>query len=129
MDVVGDFVVCELQGLLYKYEGCVLLIVSGSCVVNCCYCFCWYFLYGEEMVVVGQWWQVLVYLCVDFSIIELIFFGGDLLVLIISKLEEFICGLVEFFYVIWLCIYMWLLVVLFDCIDEVFFGWLFVLFL
>lgn len=38
------------KGILYKYDFCVLFMVCIGCVVNCCYCFCCYFFYVDNVV-------------------------------------------------------------------------------
>ncbi|WP_431636302.1 EF-P beta-lysylation protein EpmB [Dyella sp. KULCS107] len=123
-DAVGDLAARESQGLLHKYEGRALLIASGSCAVNCRYCFRRHFPYGEEMAAAGQWRQALAHLRADPSITELILSGGDPLALTTSKLEELTRGLAELPHVTRLRIHTRLPVVLPDRIDEAFLGWL-----
>lgn len=123
-DAVGDLAARESQGLLHKYEGRALLIASGSCAVNCRYCFRRHFPYGEEMAAAGQWRQALAHLHGDPSITELILSGGDPLALATSKLEELTCGLAELPHVTRLRIHTRLPVVLPNRIDETFLGWL-----
>src|SRR6185312_11792078 len=81
------------QGVLHKYHGRALLIASGSCAINCRYCFRRHFPYGEEMAAAGQWRQALEHLRNDPSISELILSGGDPLALSTAKLEELSRGL------------------------------------
>ena len=38
-DAVGDTSARVVRGVLHKYEGRALLIATGSCAVNCRYCF------------------------------------------------------------------------------------------
>lgn len=123
-DVVGDGVVKKVIGVIQKYCGCVLLVVIGSCVVNCCYCFCCYFDYGVENVVKGGWQEVVVVIVVDLDIDEVILFGGDLLLLVMYKLVELIDVLCVILYICCLCIYIWLLVVLLECVDDELVCWL-----
>ena len=47
------------QGVLHKYDGRALLIASGSCAINCRYCFRRHFPYGDEMAAAGQWRKAL----------------------------------------------------------------------
>ncbi|MGN6741020.1 EF-P beta-lysylation protein EpmB [Dyella sp.] len=123
-DAVGDLAARESQGLLHKYEGRALLIASGSCAVNCRYCFRRHFPYGEEMAAAGQWRQALAHLHGDPSVTELILSGGDPLALATSKLEELTRGLAELPHVTRLRIHTRLPVVLPNRIDETFLGWL-----
>ncbi|WP_293264517.1 EF-P beta-lysylation protein EpmB [Neptunomonas sp.] len=64
-------------GLIHKYKGRVLLILSGACAINCRYCFRRHFPYQENQLGSQQWQQVLQYLKNDQSITEVIFSGGD----------------------------------------------------
>jgi EF-P beta-lysylation protein EpmB len=65
------------QGVIHKYRGRVLLVVSGGCAVNCRYCFRRHFPYGDNQLGDGQWQQALDYIGSDPSIHEVIFSGGD----------------------------------------------------
>lgn len=122
-DPVGDLAAREAQGLLHKYEGRALLIASGSCAINCRYCFRRHFPYGEEMAAAGQWRQALEHLRQDRSITELILSGGDPLALATPKLEELSRGLAEIPHVTRLRIHTRLPVVLPERIDPAFLAW------
>ncbi len=123
-DAVGDLAAREAQGLLHKYEGRALLIASGSCAINCRYCFRRHFPYGEEMAAAGQWRQALEHVRQDPSISELILSGGDPLALSTHKLEELTRGLAELPQVRRLRIHTRLPVVLPERIDAAFLHWL-----
>jgi EF-P beta-lysylation protein EpmB len=123
-DAVGDLAARGAQGVLHKYQGRALLIASGSCAINCRYCFRRHFPYGEEMAAAGQWRQALEYLRQDRSISELILSGGDPLALATGKLEELGRGLAELPHVTRLRIHSRLPVVLPERIDDAFTGWL-----
>jgi len=82
---IGDIV-----GLLHKYYGRVLLLVTDNCAINCRFCFRRY-LHN----VVTDWQQVLNYIAKDITISEVILSGGDPLIssdaelaLIINKLAK-----------------------------------------
>ncbi|TNE81919.1 MAG: EF-P beta-lysylation protein EpmB [Gammaproteobacteria bacterium] len=64
-------------GLVHKYHGRVLLIVSPNCAINCRYCFRRHFPYGDNKPGRGEWQQALDYIAADTSISEVIFSGGD----------------------------------------------------
>lgn len=64
-------------GLIHKYHGRVLLIVSGGCAVNCRYCFRRHFPYEDNNPGRKQWQQSLDYISQDRSIEEVILSGGD----------------------------------------------------
>ncbi|MEZ5570813.1 MAG: EF-P beta-lysylation protein EpmB [Halioglobus sp.] len=68
------------RGIIHKYRGRVLLIVSGGCAVNCRYCFRRHFPYRENQNSRAQWAEVLHYISADESIEEVILSGGDPLV-------------------------------------------------
>ncbi|KZC16419.1 EF-P beta-lysylation protein EpmB [Rhodanobacter sp. FW510-R12] len=123
-DAVGDLAAREAQGVLHKYQGRALLIASGSCAINCRYCFRRHFPYGEEMAAAGQWRQALEYLRRDRSISELILSGGDPLALATGKLEELGHGLAGLPHVTRLRIHSRLPVVLPERIDDAFVAWL-----
>ncbi|UGB36974.1 EF-P beta-lysylation protein EpmB [Frateuria soli] len=123
-DAVGDLAAREAQGVLHKYHGRALLIASGSCAVNCRYCFRRHFPYGEEIAAAGHWKQALAHLGADPSISELILSGGDPLALATSKLEELGRGLADLPQVTRLRIHTRLPVVLPERIDGPFLAWL-----
>ncbi|MCX7514292.1 EF-P beta-lysylation protein EpmB [Frateuria hangzhouensis] len=123
-DAVGDLAAREAQGVLHKYHGRALLIASGSCAVNCRYCFRRHFPYGEEIAAAGQWRQALAHLRDDPTISELILSGGDPLALATPKLEELTRGLAALPHVSRLRIHTRLPVVLPERIDPSFLAWL-----
>ncbi|MBA2079026.1 EF-P beta-lysylation protein EpmB [Rhodanobacter sp. PCA2] len=123
-DAVGDMAAREAQGVLHKYHGRALLIASGSCAVNCRYCFRRHFPYGEEMAAAGQWRQALEHVRQDATIGELILSGGDPLALSTSKLDELSRGLADIPHVTRLRIHTRLPVVLPERVDDAFGAWL-----
>jgi EF-P beta-lysylation protein EpmB len=123
-DAVGDLAAREARGVLHKYHGRALLIASGSCAVNCRYCFRRHFPYGDEIAAAGQWRQALEHLRRDETIGELILSGGDPLALATAKLEELARGLAGIPHVTRLRIHTRLPVVLPERIDDAFAGWL-----
>ncbi|TAL84286.1 MAG: EF-P beta-lysylation protein EpmB [Rhodanobacter sp.] len=123
-DAVGDLDAREAQGLLHKYHGRALLIASGSCAINCRYCFRRHFPYGEEMAAAGQWRQALDHLRDDPSISELILSGGDPLALATAKLEDLTRGLQALPHVSRLRIHTRLPVVLPERVDSALQHWL-----
>jgi L-lysine 2,3-aminomutase len=123
-DAVGDLAAREAQGVLHKYQGRALLIASGSCAINCRYCFRRHFPYGDEMAAAGQWQQALEHVRQDKSINELILSGGDPLALATGKLEELSRGLADLTHITRLRIHTRLPIVLPERIDAVFVDWL-----
>jgi EF-P beta-lysylation protein EpmB len=124
IDAVGDMAARAGHGLLHKYDGRALLIASGSCAVNCRYCFRRHFPYGEEIAAAAQWREALAHVRTDTSIRELILSGGDPLSLSTHKLQELTRGLADLPHVIRLRIHTRLPVVLPERVDEAFTEWL-----
>lgn len=123
-DAVGDLAAREAKGVLHKYHGRALLIASGSCAINCRYCFRRHFPYSEEMAAAGQWQQALEHVRQDDSITELILSGGDPLALTHSKLEELGRGLASIPHITRLRIHTRLPVVLPERVDASLTEWL-----
>lgn len=86
VDAVGDLTSRGATGVLHKYRGRALLVATGSCAINCRYCFRRHFPYAEETAAAGQWREAIDYLRNDASIHELILSGGDPLALATPKL-------------------------------------------
>jgi len=80
-DPVGDHAAMVAPGVLHKYEGRVLLTVTGACAVHCRYCFRRHFPYAEANPAADQWRGALDYIAADHSISEVILSGGDPLTL------------------------------------------------
>ncbi len=78
-DPVGDLAAVRTPGLLHKYAGRALLILSGGCAVNCRYCFRRAFPYAGA-VGRGRLEDALAVLAADASISEVILSGGDPLI-------------------------------------------------
>jgi len=76
-DPVGEIEKNPLPGLIHKYKGRVLLVISSSCPVHCRYCFRRHFPYGENRNNRQHWQQSLDYIRRDTSIREVIYSGGD----------------------------------------------------
>lgn len=82
-----------LDGLIHKYNGRVLLILSGACAVNCRYCFRREFPYSSNRLGSEQWDAILDYLKADHSIHEVIFSGGDPLATSDTRLQRMLSDL------------------------------------
>jgi EF-P beta-lysylation protein EpmB len=68
------------RGIMHKYRGRVLLLVSGGCAVHCRYCFRRHFPYSDNQNSREQWREALDYIRTDDTIDEVILSGGDPLV-------------------------------------------------
>ncbi len=66
-----------IAGLIHKYHGRVLLIVSPNCAINCRYCFRRHFPYQDNKPSRNEWQAALEYIASDNSISEVIYSGGD----------------------------------------------------
>lgn len=66
-----------VPGLLHKYHGRVLLIVTGHCAIHCRYCFRRHFPYAATQPSRLNWSQAFAYIHADQSISEVILSGGD----------------------------------------------------
>ncbi len=88
IDAVGDLASREARGLLHKYEGRALLVATGSCAVNCRYCFRRHFPYGEETAAANGWREAVDHLLGNPDIHEVLLSGGDPLSLSTAKLTE-----------------------------------------
>lgn len=123
-DPVGDGPSRGAPGVLHKYHGRVLLIGTGTCAVNCRYCFRRHFPYAEETAARGRWREAVDYIAADASIREVILSGGDPLMLGTSKLRELTERLESIPHVRRLRIHSRLPVVLPERMDREFLEWL-----
>ena len=89
-DPVGDLASVSQTGVLHKYQGRVLLINTGSCAINCRYCFRRNFPYGELQLSKQKEEAAIQALQEDSSISEVILSGGDPLLLSDSRLTRLI---------------------------------------
>ena len=76
-DPVGDRAAMAAPGVLHKYHGRALLLVTGACAVHCRYCFRREFPYAESHASADEWRSALAYLTADASLREVILSGGD----------------------------------------------------
>jgi EF-P beta-lysylation protein EpmB len=67
----------KVPGLIHKYHGRVLLIVTGHCGIHCRYCFRRHFPYADNQPSRQDWSQAFDYIRSDASISEVILSGGD----------------------------------------------------
>lgn len=76
-DPVGDLAARRSAGVLHKYQGRALLVLTGSCAVHCRYCFRRHFPYSEESVSPAQLDAAIDYLASQDDIEEVLLSGGD----------------------------------------------------
>lgn len=94
-DPVGDLAAVTQTGILQKYQGRVLLINTGSCAINCRYCFRRNFPYSDLRLSKQQEQTAILALQEDPSITEVILSGGDPLLLSDSRLTRLLQQLGE----------------------------------
>ena len=88
LDAVGDGAAKKADGVIHKYRGRALLVATGSCAVNCRYCFRRHFPYAGETAAREGWAGAVAAIAADPSIEEVIVSGGDPLSLATPKLAE-----------------------------------------
>ena len=84
-----------VPGLIHKYQGRVLLTLTGACAVHCRYCFRRHFPYQENNPGRSGWQPVLDYIAQDTNIHEVILSGGDPLLATDAVLAS-LCAQLEF---------------------------------
>ncbi len=87
-DPVGDGAVEVVPGLLHKYAGRVLMVLSGACAIHCRYCFRRHYPYSSAPKSLADWEPALDYIASDSSIHEVILSGGDPLTITDSVLSQ-----------------------------------------
>ncbi|MDG4595085.1 MAG: EF-P beta-lysylation protein EpmB [Candidatus Contendobacter sp.] len=92
-DPVGDRAAQAASGVLHKYHGRVLLIVTGACAVHCRYCFRREYPYTEFQAGADDWRPALAYLAGDSNLREVILSGGDPLSLSDRRLSALLAAL------------------------------------
>ncbi len=124
LDAVGDSAARAGAGVIRKYRGRALLVATGSCAINCRYCFRRHFPYADETAARGQWADALAIIAADDSIDEIILSGGDPLSLADGKLTELTDALKRIPHVRRLRIHTRLPVVLPERVDDGLTAWL-----
>ncbi|MFT3792109.1 MAG: EF-P beta-lysylation protein EpmB [Rudaea sp.] len=123
-DAVGDLNARAARGVLHKYQGRALLVATGSCAVNCRYCFRRHFPYAEETAAANRWRDAIEHLRADESIDEVILSGGDPLSLSTAKLGELTDALASVPHICRLRLHTRLPIVLPERVDTEFVAWL-----
>src|ERR1044072_149148 len=85
--------VSPLPGLLHKYRGRALLVVTGACGVHCRYCFRRHFPYGEHALRGDRWERALEWLGAGPGTEEVLLSGGDPLAAGDEKLARLVAAL------------------------------------
>ena len=124
LDAVGDEAARTGTGLLHKYQGRALLVATGSCAVNCRYCFRRHFPYAGETAAREGWAGAVAAIAADPSIEEVIVSGGDPLSLATPKLAELSAQLATIGHLKRLRIHSRLPIVLPERVDAELLQWL-----
>ena len=78
------------RGVIHKYQGRVLLIVSSGCAINCRYCFRRHFPYAANQNSRQEWREAIACIAADAGISEVILSGGDPLLASDDNLGELV---------------------------------------
>lgn len=92
-DAVGDRQAMPVPGLIHKYQGRVLLTLTGACPIHCRYCFRQHFPYAGNNADYSDGGEIMKYLSRNNDIREVILSGGDPLMLSDRKLADLISSL------------------------------------
>lgn len=122
-DPVGDHLASPVPGLIHKYHGRILLIASGSCAVNCRYCFRRHYPYSKSFAPRQNWQASIEYINSNPSIHEVILSGGDPLTLSTSTLAKLTIQLQQIPHLKTLRIHSRIPVVMPERIDTEFTEW------
>ncbi|WP_457318744.1 EF-P beta-lysylation protein EpmB [Stenotrophomonas sp. P5_B8] len=124
LDAVGDGAAKKATGVIQKYRGRALLVTTGSCAINCRYCFRRHFDYGSENAAREGWRDAVDAIALDPDIDEVILSGGDPLSLATHKLVELTQALRQIPHLRRLRIHSRLPVVLPERVDDELVRWL-----
>jgi len=112
------------SGIIHKYQGRVLLILAGTCAINCRYCFRRHFPYQENQNSKPEWQTALDYIRQDSSITEVIFSGGEPLINTDKTLQQLTHSIADITHVKRLRIHTRLPVVIPQRVTADMLGWL-----
>ncbi|MDQ3565005.1 MAG: KamA family radical SAM protein, partial [Pseudomonadota bacterium] len=124
LDPVGDLGAQIRPGVLHKYQGRALFIVTGSCAIHCRYCFRQHFPYSSANAGLDRWQGALDYLRGDSSITEIILSGGDPLAITDQRLAALVAELDRIRHLERLRIHTRMPIVLPERIDDRLLAWL-----
>jgi EF-P beta-lysylation protein EpmB len=93
LDPLGEKQASPAPGIIHKYHGRVLLVITGACAIHCRYCFRRHFPYAEHRMGSDEREQTLNYLRSNESISEVIFSGGDPLAVNDKLLSQWITAI------------------------------------
>ena len=123
-DPVGDLAALAAPGVLRKYRGRALLIVTGACPIHCRYCFRRNFPYASTQAGRGRLAGAIDHLAADPTIEEVILSGGDPLSLPDELLADAVARIGAIPHVRRLRVHTRMPVVLPARVDDALLGWL-----
>ncbi len=112
------------DGVIHKYKGRLLLIVSGACAINCRFCFRRHFPYGDNQLGGESWQQAIDYIKAQTDIHEVILSGGDPLATSDKRLKKLIQELSEIQHLKTIRIHTRLPIVIPDRVTDELLSWL-----
>ena len=124
LDAVGDGAASAGSGVIRKYRGRALLVSTGSCAINCRYCFRRHFPYAEQNAASDGWEHSVSVIAADAGIDEVILSGGDPWSLATGKLAALTDALARIPHIRRLRIHTRLPVVLPERVDGTLTDWL-----
>src|SRR5690606_10214668 len=92
-DPVGEQAELEIPGLIHRYAGRVLLVLTQACAIHCRYCFRRRFPYREHTAGAPERPRIIEYLRARPDVTEVILSGGDPLMLPDEALAEWLAAL------------------------------------
>ena len=113
-----------VPGVLHKYRGRALLLVTGACGVHCRYCFRRHFPYGEHAPRGDGWERALEWLAANPAVEEVILSGGDPLAVSDEKLAWLVEALDAIPHLRRLRVHTRMPVVLPERVDDALVAWL-----
>ena len=123
-DPVGEIGVGPAAGMLHKYVGRALLVLTGACAVHCRYCFRREYPYSETPKSLRDWEPAFAALEADPTIHEVLLSGGDPLTRTDDWLAELAERLAAIPHLRRLRIHTRLPIVLPERVDDALLGWL-----
>jgi len=123
VDPLLEAAVSPAPGVLHKYRGRALLVVTGACGVHCRYCFRRHFPYAEHVAWSGIE-RALDWVASERSVEEVILSGGDPLTLPDDRLASLVEGIAGIRHVRRLRIHTRMPVVLPSRVDDALIAWL-----
>ncbi len=123
-DPVGDRAADEGRGLLHKYHGRVLLVLTGACAVNCRYCFRRHYPYNTASAGPREWKSAIAAIAADDSVSEVILSGGDPMMLSDALLAELVEAIEQIAHVRRLRIHTRLPIVIPERVTDQWLEWL-----